>query len=115
MGKVNHSTGNPTKAQQARFDALREIGCICCWNFAGYYSVPEIHHITSGFKRHGHDESLSLCPWHHRGIVHQGVDEWKMKQALGPSLAHGKREFVRVFGTERQLLETVNAMIERRG
>lgn len=109
------STGKPTKAQQARFDALREIGCICCWNFAGVRVEPEIHHLTAGFKRLGHDFTIPLSPYHHRGVIPLNATKEQMLERFGPSLALNKREFVRVFGTERQLLETVNAMIERRG
>lgn len=113
---MNHSTSKPTKAQQARFDALREIGCICCWNYLGIKRNPEIHHIVDkGYRKHsgGHDATLPLCAWHHRGEY--GDATIHAVQTYGPSLALNKREFIRVFGTERQLLETVNAMIERRG
>ena len=114
---MKHSTGKPTKAQQARFDALREIGCICCWNYVGAYRTPEIHHIVDGgYRKHsgGHDATLPLCSHHHQGVPPDGYTvEWA-NASLGPSLALNKREFIRVFGTERQLLETVNAMIERR-
>lgn len=114
---MKHSTRPPTKAQQARFDALREIGCICCWNWLGRKAIPEIHHIVDkGYRRHsgGHDATLPLCRWHHRGQS-DGAGEALYTRVFGPSLALNKREFIRVFGTERQLLETVNAMIERRG
>jgi len=36
-----------------------------------------------------------------------------MEFMWGPSLARSKCWFIREFGTERQLLETVNAMLER--
>lgn len=113
---MNHSTGRPTKAQQARFDALREIGCICCWNFAAVHRNAEIHHIVDkGYRKHsgGHDATLPLCEWHHRGET-RVAPTWHLQENLGPSLALNKREFIRVFGTERQLLETVNAMLARR-
>ena len=115
---MNHSTGKPTKAQQARFDALREIGCICCLNYAGVRRNAEVHHIVDkGYRKHsgGHDATLPLCPWHHRGYMEDGEHSAVATSVWGPSLALNKREFIRVFGTERQLLETVNAMIERRG
>lgn len=109
---VCEGTGKPTKAQQARFDALKEIGCICCWNFAGWYRVPEVHHITQGMKRLGHDATLPLCPRHHRGLF--DGDTAHAMTVLGPSLAHSKRVFVATYGAELELLETVNAMIARR-
>jgi hypothetical protein len=107
---VRHSTGNPTKSQQARFQALKELGCICCWNYVGKWRAPEIHHIVEGMKRLGHDFTLPLCEYHHRGV---STCRGSARAHLGPSLADGKRVFVDVFGTERQLLETVNAMLER--
>jgi len=112
---VNHSTTKPTKAQQARFEALREMGCICCWNYRGVKMAAEIHHIVDkGYRSHsgGHDATIPLCCWHHRGVLPE--DAAFFNSWLGPSLALSKREFIRVFGTERQLLETVNAMLERR-
>jgi len=108
------STRKPTKAQQARFDALKEMGCICCWNYRGVHQPAEIHHLVDkGYRKHsgGHDATLPLCVWHHRGEHEHGVSH--AIQVYGPSLARNKREFIRVFGTERQLLETVNAMLER--
>lgn len=113
---MNHSTTKPTKAQQARFDALREIGCICCWSFVGRWRAPEMHHIVdNGYRKHsgGHDSSLPLCSHHHQGVPPDGWTTKDAREILGPSLALNKREFIRVFGTERQLLETVNAMLER--
>ena len=113
---MRHSTGKPTKAQQARFDALKELGCICCWNFHGIKTGAEIHHIVDkGYRKHsgGHDATLPLCPWHHRGITPGSVNPSHMEFMWGPSLARSKRWFIREFGTERQLLETVNAMLER--
>jgi hypothetical protein len=113
---MKHSTGKPTKAQQARFQALKELGCICCWNYCGFRMRTEIHHIVDkGYRKHsgGHDATIPLCVWHHRGVYDAGIREPDITAALGPSLALDKREFIRVFGTERQLLETVNAMLER--
>jgi len=110
------STGKPTKAQQARFEALREMGCICCWNYLGVKVAAEIHHIVDrGYRSHsgGHDATIPLCPWHHRRVMHSGVTESEMIGVLGPSLAASKRQFIETFGTERQLLETVNAILER--
>jgi hypothetical protein len=112
-GHVQHSTGKPTKSQQARFDALKEMGCICCWNHDAVRQDAEIHHIAQGFKRLGHDFTIPLCTWHHRGHPPAHLDVREMTQLCGPSLARGKRAFVAVFGTELALLETVNAVLYR--
>ena len=44
------STGKPTKAQQARFEALREIGCIAC-RAEGFHSEAEIHHLVTATQK----------------------------------------------------------------
>lgn len=114
---MKHSTRPPTKAQQARLDALKEMGCICCWNFHGFKAQAEIHHLVDrGTRKHsgGHDATIPLCSWHHRGLTEGGAQWKELTLALGPSLALSKRQFIKVFGTERQLLETVNAMLGRK-
>lgn len=113
---MKHSTGKPTKAQQARFQALKELGCICCWNYLGIKVAAEIHHLVDkGTRKHsgGHEATLPLCEYHHRGVPFKGCSKDEMEHHYGPSLALRKRAFIEQFGTERQLLETVNAMLER--
>ena len=108
---MKHSTNTPTKAQKERFRKLQEFGCIACFKELDW-SAPDIHHIVEGGRRLGHDFTLPLCPWHHRGIQ---WDEWTargMEEVLGPSLAHSKRKFVEWYGTERELLELVNERLE---
>ena len=65
---LHNSTGKATKAQQARFERIKEIGCICCLKTLYVYEPPEIHHITDCGRRRGHDYTIGLCPWHHRGV-----------------------------------------------
>ena len=95
-----------TKAQQARQDRLREFGCICC-HIEGYPGVPaEIHHINDCGRNISQDHTIPLCAYHHRGV------QADFRVYPGPSLADGKRSFVAHFGTERDLLKTVNEAIE---
>ena len=53
----------------------------------------------------GHDFTIPLCPYHHRGVI-QDFEVWK-----GPSLADGKKPFVEHYGTELELLEKVNNLL----
>lgn len=106
---MKHSTGKPTKAEQERFRMLLDIGCIAC---APIYNTPEIHHLLSGNKRRGHMFTIPLCPWHHRGYCHMGIE--LMTKFWGPSLAHGSKKFRERFGTDDELLAKVNALIAER-
>ena len=105
---MKHSTPNPTKAQQKRFEALQEMGCICCRIEGLGINPPQIHHLVEGRKRLGHDFTIPLCPWHHEGYPHHGISESSMLYHYGPSLARNKRKFIETYGTERELLEKVN-------
>jgi len=57
----------PTKAQRARWQILRDHGCIICGQ-----SYPSIHHLfTGGGGRKNHDKVAALCHYHHQG--EQGI------------------------------------------
>lgn len=111
--KKGRSTGAPTAAQAHRFALIKEIGCICCW-IKGVPRVPaDIHHLTiggkHGQKRRGHDDTIGLCQWHHRGVLpYLGA---QLAAGLGPSYALEPRKFREQFGTDDQLLEFQNQAI----
>jgi hypothetical protein len=94
---MKHSTPHPNEADQARFDAIKEIGCLCCLR-AGFWTPCEVHHLLSGNRRRGHRYTIGLCCWHHRAIRIYEVD-------TGPSLADGGRLFRLHFGTDDELLK----------
>ena len=75
--------------------SVAELGCICCGR------TPELHHprFNVGLSQRGDDmDVIPLCPEHHRyGKI---------------SIHLGKKEFVKRFGTEKQLLEKVKRMLE---
>ena len=107
-------TKPPTAAQRRRMAALKEFGCILCLEIGIGRVPPEIHHITECGRRLGHDHTIPICCWHHRG------QPWNcdqrpsgMEELAGPSLARNKREFVRRFGTERDILERVDEQLKR--
>lgn len=93
--------GTLTKADKERFRLLQEHGCAACRK-DGYCQDPDIHHILRGGNRMGHQYTIPLCPYHHRGINPDG------RMVQGPTLCDNKREFVERYGTEMQLLDEVN-------
>lgn len=90
-------------------DRLQEVGCIACRIRFGMGAPADVHHITEGGRRLGHDFTIPLCPWHHRGI--SAFPDRVATEKYGPSLAKSKREFVGEFGTEKTLLHRVNVLL----
>jgi hypothetical protein len=115
--KRGRSTGKPTAAQQRRWEAMREKGCVCCRQLRIANDLPiEIHHLNigglAGQKRRGHDETVALCAWHHRGVISHGETASSMQWKFDCSLARGSKEFRRTFGTDDLLLQYQNKVIE---
>jgi len=80
----------PTVAERKWMQQVAEMGCYVC-------SKPaEIHHIrhqTGLAMRSSHYETIPLCPEHHR---------------FGKVSVHlGKKEFVKRYGTEQQILAEI--------
>lgn len=101
--RVRTSTGKATKAQIARWQRFESLGCIACWQH-GVYSVPEVQHLLSGGRRKGHDFTIPLCPYHHRGVG----------QGIGTSLAFGSKPFHEQYGSDDRLLMLTNDLLSRR-
>lgn len=90
-------------AEHRHYAKLVEIGCIVCRGL-GYETVPEIHHLRAhtGMSVRGHWlEAIPLCPAHHRGLDHPNT----------ASIHLDKARFIALYGTERELLEKVNALL----
>lgn len=113
--KQGRSTGNPTIAQQARHDAIREKGCIVAI-LRGVVSGEEgdtfpcaIHHCTiggkHGAKRRGHDFVLGLNDWSHQGYPVMGWSAEKCREVLGPSYAIEPLAFRNEIGRDDYLLQ----------
>ena len=111
---MKHSTTTPTKAEAARFAKLKALGCVACIlenKKADEPVEPEIHHYLSGGKRIGHDASVPLCYWHHHGLPFDEVPTAWLLAELGPSFHKHTRAFRLRYGTDKELIETVNGMI----
>lgn len=91
------------KAEKEHLSRVVELGCIACRRI-GYKDTPAgIHHIRAGMgmaQRNDNYHVLPLCGIHHQtgghGVaIHSGQETWEAK-----------------FGTEEQLLEWVNVLLE---
>lgn len=111
------STSAPTKVQQARFDAIREIGCIVSRSLGLGFVPCEIHHLTVGGKhgapRRGHDFTVGLNPWSHRGEPFGGLSATRCEELFGPSYARQSRRFRQEIGNDDYLLDLQNTLIEQ--
>lgn len=101
-----------TKEQQKRFQYIQMGGCVACLQLDFYNSECEIHHLLRGYRR-GHDYSVGLCAYHHRGILPEGLTYKQCKNRMGPSLAEESKAFHETFGDDDFLLELQNSVIEK--
>jgi len=108
---MQHSTPQANKADVARFERLREIGCLACRQW-GHHSIPEVHHLLGAGKRRGHQYTVGLCIFHHRGATPLGSNKKLMETLLGPSLALNSKRFHEVFGNDEALLAMANKLLE---
>jgi len=111
--RKGRSTGAPTKAQIERFELIRDCGCVACLIY-GLQTYPEIHHLTvggrHGQKRRGHNFTIGLCSYHHRGDVGFSTREL-CELAYGPSYALQPKRFRETFGQDDELLAYQNRLI----
>lgn len=110
---MKHSTGKPTKKESKRMDAIKDASiCVCCKQRRLMSCYVEVHHLLSGNKRMGHMFTIGLCPWHHRGVPMYGYKRRQMQEIYGDSLAHGSKPFHELFGSDMDLLEMQNGMLD---
>ena len=114
---MSHSTGTPTKAQAARLAAVSAMSCVCCQMESMQQPWPtEVDHLVDkGYRKHsgGHDATIPLCAWHHRGICRDGMTAETMRAHYGPSFELQQRTASNWYGTKRELLEFVNALLAK--
>lgn len=110
---MKHSTGKPTKAEQLRFDAMKEAGCVACILDGRFHEPGEVNHIVKGRKRLGHEHSYFLCPYHHRNVPPcDGLEPGEAEERWGPSLAASPAAFREVYGSDEKLLEIQNRLVQ---
>lgn len=114
--KRGRSTGMPTAAQERRFESIREHGCIVARIRDLGFIPAEIHHLTiggkHGAKRRGHDATIGLNSWSHRGVPLDGWTIADCEARLGPSYARQPRAFRQEFGGDERLLQYQNDLLK---
>lgn len=95
-----------TKAEQARFDAIKAGPCQACIQLdppidLSGQGLVEVHHLA-GKKRH--DLTVGLCIWSHRGVPFFAATHAEMRADYGPALSEGSRPFHKRFGSNAELL-----------
>ena len=94
---------------------MQAIGCVCC-ALDGRLGVPgDIHHILSGGRRISHRHTICLDPWHHRSVKPSDtkLTTVRFKEVYGPALDANPKEFQQRYGTQQELLEIQEALIQK--
>lgn len=95
-----------TKLEIEYMGLVRSLPCLCCAR-ALIFRKAVLHHIKSGNKRMGHRFVLPLCTAHHVGTFIPG-----QKYGAEYSVHKQHRMFVETFGTERQLWERTQELLD---
>ncbi|CRR10709.1 hypothetical protein PAERUG_E15_London_28_01_14_07909 [Pseudomonas aeruginosa] len=115
--KRGRSTSKPTVEQQHRMDAIKDIGCVVAYALGLGFVPCEVHHLTvggkHGQKRRGHDFTIGLNPWSHRGEPFGGMSAARCEELFGPSYALQPRKFRQEIGSDDYLLDLQNTLIEK--
>ncbi len=98
-------------------DAITDIGCIVAHSLGLGFVPCEVHHLTvggkHGQKRRGHDFTVGLNSWSHRGEPFGGMSAARCEELFGPSYARQPRKFRQDVGTDDYLLDLQNTLIEK--
>ena len=99
---------------ERKFRRIKEIGCLACRQI-GIYMAPDVHHQNlgahAGGKRLGDENTIGLCPWHHRAVPGEFGSQRRAEEFLGPSLAKSPNLFRIKFGSDAELLAEQNRLI----
>lgn len=71
----------------------------------------EAHHLLRGGRRIGHEATIALCHYHHQGYLPEGYNNASARIAFGPSLAKGSKPFHAMYGTDEELLNYQNTLL----
>ena len=96
---------NANKAERERFDKLYELGCIVCRNEGKGFVPTAVHHIDGQSKKGAHLKTIPLCGRHHQIKDNQKPKRWISIHG------DGKKPFEQRYGTQYELLEQVNNLI----
>lgn len=97
-----------TAKQSRRMQQVKVMGCLACRLDGRGVVFCEAHHLNEGGvhggRRRGHEQTIGLCAWHHRGVSRQGWSIEEMTAAYGPSWAHQPTAFSIHYGDDDRLL-----------
>lgn len=117
---IGSKQGEANAEQCIRFADLHDLGCVACRLQGLGWVPPEKDHRNvgdlAGMPRTagGHDNTIPLCQWHHRGIRFEGYgSEAAHLKFFGPSKHLHKKQFIEKYGTIEQLHEVVRKLLER--
>lgn len=107
---------SPTSLEKYLGNRIGDIGCICCLNKGWYTSDMQeqettkfvsLHHVDGRTKEWAHAKVLPLCAYHHDtpAPTEAPVD-------LTPIHRGNKNEWIKLNGTEEELLKQIYEMIE---
>jgi hypothetical protein len=104
-----------TKADQKRLEIIHRLPCMACVQIGQLAcGRVEAHHIVDkGYRKHsgGHQATIPLGAWHHRGEPLMGHTKRYMQSVYGPSLALQSKHFAITFGSQRELLANIDKVI----
>jgi hypothetical protein len=114
--KRGRSTSSPTIAHQRRFDAIKDAGCVVAWLRGLGWTPADVHHLTLGGKhgqrRMGHEYTVGLNPWSHRGVAFNGLTVEECRDMFGPSYVLEPRAFREIYPDD-VLMAAQASMLER--
>lgn len=101
-----------TKADIERRRAIHEGGCMACIqrgiDMAGSGYV-QWHHLSG--RKH-HDRTIGLCLFHHQGRPMYDYTMDQCRDYFGPSLFHESKAFHAEFGSDDELLDRQNRILD---
>lgn len=106
-----------TPEEKRRMSAILTLGCAACvqeppgWPAAR----PDVHHIVEGNRRLGHLYTLPLCKGHHQGLWNRHQRHYMDSSVIemrAVALSDGSKLFVERYGTERELWEASQLMLD---
>ncbi len=90
----------PTALEQTRINAMLKFGCILsAVRKSRGLEVPtrgkaEVHHLVDGNKRLGHEYTIVLNSWYHRGVVpYPATSKEEARARYGAALSDGRKAF----------------------
>lgn len=107
------------RADKLRSEIIHAMPCIACViaDNASVCGPTEMHHLVDkGYRRlsGGHQASIPLGKWHHRGIPRDGYNEREARAIWGPSMKLEGKTFARTYGMQRELLAYFDEQIGKR-